>query len=317
MISESLLGPAAALGASLTWALGVAFYSALGERHAPATINFTRAAFSFPLFLIWAFVSQGSWSATIDAFAAIGGARVAWFFLSMLASFAFGDALFLWSSQSLGAAGALAISSVYPVWSALVGWVLHGERLSLTSGGGFILVLLGTVLVILSPARRVSSRADTHPQSGVARVSAPSWALGKLPGVACALGASIMWATNAWTVSHAGAGLAVPIANSTRMLIGALLCPLVGLVMSPGSRLALPWWEMRKLLWVFFLEAFLGTVFYFYGLSHTKLAVGAVLSSIAPVVVVPVALLMGRETFSWKRTLGTVGVFLGICLLLN
>jgi drug/metabolite transporter (DMT)-like permease len=315
VIPADLLGPAAALGASLTWALGVAFYSALGERYAPATINFTRAAFALPFFLVWAFAAEGL--GAFAAFEAVGWGRVAWFCLSMTASFAFGDALFLWSTQSLGPAGALAIASIYPLWPALAGWVMRGESLSGVSIAGFFVILAGTVLVILSPARRVASRADAHPQAGAARVSAPAWAVGKTAGVLLALGTSLCWGLNAWTVSKAGAGLTVPVANVVRMGVAALLCPLIGLVMSPGARLALPWPDLRRLLWVFVLEGFLGTVFYFYGITNSKLAVGAVLTSVAPVVVVPVALALGREKFSLKRSLGVLAVFVGICLLLG
>lgn len=314
---DSFLGPAAAFGTSLTWALGVAFYSVLGERHAPATINFTRAAVALPLFLAWALVSQGGPAGLVEAFVAVGWERVAWFVLSMLASFALGDALFLWSTQSLGPAGALALSSVYPLWSAMAGWAFLGQVMTGVSWVGLVVVLIGTVFVILSPTRAVASRAETHPEHGVARVKVPAWALAKTWGVVLALGASLMWALNAWTVAKVGGGLPVEVANSLRMAIAGALCPLVGFFMSRGSRLILPRFEIRRLWWVFVLEGFLGTILYFYGLTHSPLAVGAVLTSLAPVVVVPVALLMGREKFSLKRTFGVLAVFAGICLLLG
>ena len=49
--------------------------------------------------------------------------------------------------------------------------------------------------------------------------------------------------------------------------------------------------------------------------SLASLAWAAALSALAPVIVVPIAVLLGREKFSWPRTIGVIGVCAGICAL--
>lgn len=52
-----------------------------------------------------------------------------------------------------------------------------------------------------------------------------------------------------------------------------------------------------------------------YGLTHSTLAVGASLSSLSPVVAVPVAIYLGWEAPSLKRIGGVLAVVAGVCLL--
>jgi drug/metabolite transporter (DMT)-like permease len=71
------------------------------------------------------------------------------------------------------------------------------------------------------------------------------------------------------------------------------------------------------MIWVFFLETCLGSFFYIYGLSHSPLAVASTLTSLAPVLSVPVAIVLGLERFSFVRTLGICLVVLGLCFLVG
>jgi drug/metabolite transporter (DMT)-like permease len=86
-------------------------------------------------------------------------------------------------------------------------------------------------------------------------------------------------------------------------------------VFARGTPALLPWPVYRRNLWAFVIEGFGGSLFYLYGLSHSRLAVGAVLTSLAPVVSVPVAVAFGLERFSLARTAGVTMVVLGIILL--
>jgi len=50
--NTSILGPAAAFSASITWAVGVLAYSKLSERHPAYIINFTRLLVGIPFALV-------------------------------------------------------------------------------------------------------------------------------------------------------------------------------------------------------------------------------------------------------------------------
>jgi drug/metabolite transporter (DMT)-like permease len=64
--------------------------------------------------------------------------------------------------------------------------------------------------------------------------------------------------------------------------------------------------------WVFLIEAYGGSYFYTYGLAHAPLAIGATLSSLAPILSVPVAIALKLEKFSPIRTLGVCLAVLGL-----
>src|SRR4051812_25537796 len=118
MVTDSLsgfLGPLCAFGSSVTWAVGSAGYSRLSRGHSPFAVNFTRGLVALPLFLAGFILSVGSWQGALDAVALLSPTAIAWFALSIFASYGLGDVLFMWSTRSLGVPAALAIGSTFPL----------------------------------------------------------------------------------------------------------------------------------------------------------------------------------------------------------
>jgi drug/metabolite transporter (DMT)-like permease len=74
---------------------------------------------------------------------------------------------------------------------------------------------------------------------------------------------------------------------------------------------------MKHSAWFFVAEAFFGSIFFLYGLSHSSLVLGSTLSSLAPVIAVPIAWLWGLEKLSLYRTLGVVATVFGLWLLVS
>jgi drug/metabolite transporter (DMT)-like permease len=64
-------------------------------------------------------------------------------------------------------------------------------------------------------------------------------------------------------------------------------------------------------------DSIVGALAYVYGLSHTDLAVGATLSSLAPLFSVPFAIAAGEERFDARRSAAIVVTVAGIVLLLQ
>jgi drug/metabolite transporter (DMT)-like permease len=77
----------------------------------------------------------------------------------------------------------------------------------------------------------------------------------------------------------------------------------------------LPIHILKKHGWAFGVEVFFGSLFFLYGLSHAPLVLGTVLTSLAPVIAVPIALMMRLENFNPKRVLGVVITLLGLSLI--
>lgn len=299
----SVLGPVAAFLSSATWAVGSSTYSKISRDRSAFSVNFTRAAVALPCFLLASVITLGS-PGFMEAFAGLGPSRLAWFTASMFASYAFGDTLFLWSSQGLGVPGALAISSIFPIWTALAGYLIHGEALNAWQSFGLVIAVAGVVVVILNEPKAPEGRKHS--------AASPT-----TRGVLTAFVCSFFWALNSYAVSEAGRGVSAFVGNSVRMLVALPMCFALSRAFGNRGTLLIPFREIKGVLWIFVFEAFGGSFCYVYGLSRSPLALASTLTSLAPVLAVPVALALKIERFSLGRTAGICLVVIGLCLLVG
>jgi drug/metabolite transporter (DMT)-like permease len=291
---------------SVTWAIGSSRYSKLSKTTSPYAINFSRSIFSFPFFLIASLVVMGGITPLLVAYRSVTLSQVGWLTASSMASYAFGDAVFLLSAQAIGIPSALAIGSIFPIWTALAGYLFQGELLSSYQIMGLLIAVSGVVIVILSDVPSIGAQQDPKPEKRVF-----------IRGVLLALVASFMWTLNNYSINQAASGTTAVVTNSVRMLISIMLVPIVARGVKYRGKLVISRQSFRSMSWVFFLEACLGSFFYIYGLSHSPLAVAATLTSLSPVIAVPVAVVLGLERFSFVRTLGICLVVLGLCFLVG
>lgn len=292
------IGPVAAFFSSCTWAIGSATFSRLSRTYSPFSINFTRAMTSLPCFLLVFILVSGGVGPAIDSYRSLPIEKFGWFTLSIFCSYALGDVFFLWSTQRLGITTSLAIASSYPIITALF-HVLTGGTVNGLQALGLVCAVGGVVGVILT----------NHQNAQEKRFGSPAI------GVLFAMMTAGFWALNAWSVMRGGEGLDAAQANSIRMSVALVMSSLFCLVIEKRLPKPVPWSELKKTGWIFWLESFGGSYLYVYGLSHSSVVVGTTLSSLAPVVVVPVAVLMRIEKFSMKRTAAVALTVLGVFLL--
>ena len=294
------IGPLCAFLSSLTWAIGSASYARWSHQYTAFAVNFTRAVIAFILFSIAIFVTSGGWNAGLAEIARLRWSHVGWFGLSMISSYGIGDVLFLWSTRSLGVPGALAIASCYPIWTTLAGWVFLQQGLSALSAVGLVVTVVGVITVVLSSGAQVSQRG---------RVAI-------VKGLCLGLMTSLFWALNGYSISRGGVDLLAAVGSSVRMGLAIGMSGLLTLLLARGERMAMAWKDVRPGLWVFALEAFGGSYLFLVGLTRSSLALGATLSSLAPVLSVPISVGMGLERLSWKKVAGVSLTVAGIAALL-
>jgi drug/metabolite transporter (DMT)-like permease len=296
------MGPFFLLLSSLTWAIGGSTYSRLSREYTPIAINFSRAVFAIPFLLAVALFRNhgpaGAWLTLTQ----VPWTNLAWLLSSMLSSYLVGDAFFYWSTRSLGIPGALSIACTYPLFNVAF-TVAFGDHVPATSQIlGTLVVIASVILVILNAPGVEESKAGSQ----------KVWV-----GVVFAICAAGAWSMNVLSVSRGARGIDTEAANLYRMTFATLLCFSASKVLARGKPFMLPFSVLKRTIWVFVAEAFLGSFFYLYGLSHTPLVVGSVLSSLAPVMSVPIAWIGGMEKPSWARTLGVCGVIFGLWLVLR
>lgn len=297
------LGPLAAFLSSCTWALGSTVYSRISLEYSPFAVSFNRALIAFPLFVIAAFLITG-----FAGFEAITGHHLIWLSVSMIASYALGDACFFLSTRSLGVPGGLAIASSFPIWTTLAGVIFRGDMVTGRQWAGLLLTVSGLVLVILFvPGAKVPK--ETEGALSDSRLSR-RWV-----GVILALAASLFWALNGYAIAQAGSELSAWVVNAVRMLVGIGVTALFCRLMSPGKPLFFPARIWKKSGWAIGIEAFGGSFFFAYGLANSPLVLAAILCALAPVISVPFVWLLGLERVSIPRTLGVACTVFGLWLL--
>ncbi len=293
-MAQPLLGALAALGSSFTWAYASARYTTSSRTVGSVRVNLVRALVAAPIYVVVASLLHGR-----AATAPMTGASVGWLATSVLCSYGFADILFFSSARSLGISTALAIASVYPLWSALAGALLGGEPFGVARLVGVLLCIGGIVALV-----RLQSRTLEKSEGSA------------LVGLIFALLTSLLWAGNTYTVKRGSVGLDVWQANAVRYTVAIL-------VLLPNAllqRSKIPWSTAPTGGWLrlgppILADCILGSVLFVYGLSNADLSVAATLSSLAPLVSVPVAIALGAERWSLARALA-IAVTVGGALLL-
>ena len=317
----SYLGPLSAFLSSFTWALGTSCYSRISKNNSPFAINLHRAIVGFPLFTLTTFVLAGGFSAGIQAFTDATFSNWSWLVISSLASYGLGDVIFLWASQSIGISAALAIACCYPIWTVLAGVIFLGHVLTAVQILGLFLTVGGVVTVVLqgetgNAPKNLAKAGSVGSDAGSEKAKAANRSV-MLRGVLQASVASLLWAFNSFALAQGGGGIMPSVGNSMRLFAVLICTPFLSLLFAPKAPIFLPTKVFTKYLWVFFVEGFLGATFILYGLSHSPLALGVALTSLSPVISVPVAVMLGIEKFSIPKTVGVCIVVLGILLLLK
>jgi drug/metabolite transporter (DMT)-like permease len=298
--------------ASVTWAVGSSCYSKLSRTNSPFAVNFTRSIFVLPFFLIAAWIETRGSAAFFNAFREVHLSHLGWLSASVFASYGFGDNIFLWSTTMIGVPAALAIASIYPIWTALAGAWFQNQVLTPWQEMGLGLAVFGVAIVILSGPKQMLSKGSVDRMD--------SFQIGRrtmLVGVSLAFLSSFMWALNSYAINRGAQGISVSVGNAIRMVLAMILIVITSRVFRYRGRLTLSAGIFRPVAAIFFVEAFLGSMFYMVGMSRSPLAIAATLTSLAPILSVPVALALKLERFSLIRTLGIGLVVMGLCFLVG
>ena len=310
------LGPLAALGSSLTWAYGSAVYAQSARRVGSIEVNLARAVLVLPLFAIGALLTVGA-----GALDLLSLRRLGWLTLSMICSYGLGDTVFYLAAVRIGTPTALAIGSAYPVWATLLGALTLGEPVGPGRAVGTLLCIAGVVWLVLLQARSEPAAQHSDP-------AAQARPRKLLVGVLLAILVSILWAGNTYAIRRGAQGLPLMLANTIRYGLAVIFLSALWLrielqrrkdraSLAPPERLLGRGPALRRFAITALIEAFFGSSIFVYGLSHSDLSVGAPLSSLAPLFVVPIGLLLGTERLHLRRVAAIALTVAGVILLVR
>ncbi len=148
------IGEIAALSVSVFWTITAIAFESAAKRIGSYALNVLRLAAALAIFAVLGLALRGE-ALPLGA----GGAAWFWLSLSGLVGFVFGDIFLFQAYVDIGARTSQAVFAASPLLTALIGFVLLGERVSLLGIAGMSIVVLGIALVILDK-RGVPAAAD-------------------------------------------------------------------------------------------------------------------------------------------------------------
>jgi drug/metabolite transporter (DMT)-like permease len=307
LLSSSMSGPIAAFCSSITWLIGSTCYTSLARKYHPLAINVARATVALPLYFLITLIQWPAIAQQIEVEQSGILIRALWLIASIIASYVVGDALFFRSAVLIGLPATQALASTFPCWSAAAAVLFAGELLNLPQMSGILLAVLGCIMVVLA------GKKMPDPAVGKSELDEKPPSHRIIVGTTFGIATALFWAFNSVAVSKGGHNFPSAPANLLRFIAALAICiALMRISKVEPARARLSTADLRKYLPAFITEACAGTFFYVYGLTHSSISVGTTLTSLAPILSVPVAIALGWEKFSLIKfagiLVGTVGV---------
>jgi DME family drug/metabolite transporter len=296
-ITTGSLGAIGAFTASVTWAFASANYAKMSESAGAVRVNLLRALVAASLWLSALGVIEGPAS-----LAAVGAPQALLLAGSIACSYAVGDAVFFAAARRAGLSVAMAIATIYPLWAALYGALFRGEAFGTFRVLGLLACIVGIAALLV-----LTHKARLGPQQGA------------MLGIMLAFLTSLFWAGNAVFLKLGADGLSFYQTNAVRFSFGALFLLIqLPLQRRSESKQRVDMWQLGAKLWLpLLVDTGLGSVCFAYGITHTDLALGATLSSLSPLVALPIAAAMGSERVTLGKAMAVSVTVLGIVLLVS
>ena len=296
------LGEIAALSTALLWAFTALFFAAAGARIGSLVVNFVRLVMALALFAAGSTILHGH-PLPLDASAH------AWLWLSVsgLVGFTFGDLCLFRALVVLGPRLSSLIMSFAPPLTACLGWIVLRESLRWTDVCGMTLTLGGIAWAIVD--RTPPSAAATAPElSGRA----------KLVGVLLAFGGALGQAGGLVLSKHGMGDYDAFSATQIRVIAGgagfAVLFTLTGwwpkVLVGLRDRTALSFTAGGAIF-----GPFLGVWLSLIAVQHTTTGVAASLMATAPILIIPLVVLLRRERVGVGGVGGALLAVAGVILL--
>ncbi len=307
-VSGGLTGEIAALCTALCWTgTSLAFESA-GKRIGSLSVNIIRLGMAFILISVYCWIARGA-PLPIDA------PPHSWLWLgaSGLVGFTLGDMCLFQALVVSGSRVATLMMSLVPPLTALIGWLLLGETLTMVDLGAMALTLAGVIIVVGERRRQVD--ADVPPS----RITP----IGILLGVGGAVGQSIGLVLSKIGMQIEGPGgeeaLYDPFsATQIRIIAGILGFAIIYVIIGWWPRVISSLRDTGAMLRVGLgatFGPFLGVSLSLVAVQHTSTGIAATIMAITPILIIPATVVVHKERVSARAVAGALLAFAGVATL--
>lgn len=292
----SHIGELSALATACLWTGSALAFAAATKRAGSVYVNVTRMLAALALL-----------SLTIPALQLhvdLTSVQVVFLSLSGMVGFAFGDTFLFRSYEYNSARITSLIMSTAPAISALFGYLLLDERLSVMGWMGMAVTLSGIALVI-QEGRNGPSAVRQFTRAGVLLALLAS--VGQAGGLVLAKKAFMVGPVNGFVATFVRLAAAVAVVLPLNVVTGRFREPFK--VFSSDRR------ALALTLVGAALGPFLGVTFSLIAISNTTVAIAATIMATVPVIMLPTVRVVHKEQLTWRSVVGALSAVVGVALL--
>ncbi|MBU3100920.1 MULTISPECIES: DMT family transporter [Clostridium] len=294
---QSHLGEMAALATALCWTITAVSFEAAGKKVGSISVNLIRLIIAFILISIYNLFSRGM-ILPIDA----SSSTWLWLTFSGIVGFVIGDLFLFQAYVEVGARISMLIMSTVPPITAITGFLLMGEKITVLGLSGMIITIVGIALVILTKNPGNKKVRLSHPIKGL--VYAFIGALGQAFGL---------------VFSKFGMGSYDPFAATQIRIIAAIIgFSIVISVLKKWGELVVAVKDRRAMKYISIgslFGPFVGVSLSLLAVQHASTGVVSTITSITPILLIPISIIVFKERIAPREIFGAVITLLGISLL--
>lgn len=293
----SHLGEIAALITAFCWTISASAFEAAGKKVGSLSVNLIRLVFAFLFISSYNFFTKGM-LLPIDA------STTNWFWLTFsgLIGFVIGDLFLFQAYVVVGSRMSMLIMSTVPPITAITGFIILRERITLLDAIGMLITMSGIALVILTTGTGEKKIAFSQPLRGL--VYAFLGACGQAIGL---------------VLSKFGMGSYDPFQATQIRIIAGIIGFLVVLTLLKS------WGKffsalknanaMKFIATGSIFGPFLGVSLSLLAVQHAPTGVVSTITSLTPVLIIPISILLFKEKVFPREILGTFISLIGVTLL--
>jgi len=293
----SRVGEIAALATTLCWAISATSFEIAGKKVGSLSVNYIRLVIGFILISIYTYFTRGMFF-PIDA----TSSNWIWLSISGLIGFFIGDLFLFQAYLEIGSRISMLIMASSPPITAILGFLIMNEKISLISVVGMAITITGIAMVVLSKNPDEKKVEVNYSKKGIAYACLGS--LGQAVGL---------------IFSKIGMGDYSPFAaTQIRIIAGFISFTILFLVLNKWSDLKLALKEKKAMIGITIgslFGPFIGVSLALVSLKYTSAGISATITSIVPVVIIPFSVYVFKEKVAPKEILGAIVSVLGVILL--
>ena len=296
-----MLGELLALASSICFSIGPTFNTLAGRYVGAISVNRVRLVITTLLLLLMHWIVLGN----PYPFAAFPQ-RWIWLTVSGISSLVIADTLLFAAFEHIGARLTMLINTLSPIISAVLAWIFLDEMLSGLELIGMAITISGVGWVVASSGNGLRNGREASPEI--------------LKGAVLALGAALMHAVGA-TAAKRGLLGDFPVLSGHMIRMSMAMLVLVGLTMLQGqvrptlARFRDKPGAMKHVVLAAIAGPFIGMWLSLSAVQLTNVGIATTLSSLPPVLLIPVGYFIFHEKFGWSEIIGTFVTMAGVALI--